>query len=392
MNLISQQLVRSYPDRDRMTSVALKSSGTFIALDDDEIIPLLAPLVTAVALVLLIACANVANLLLARGATRQKEIGVRLALGASRWRVIRQLLTESVLISALGSAAGLLLAVWAIRGIYPAVMSRLPIPTAMRESFALNLDLDYRVFGFALLLALVAGIASGLAPAWQSSRPDLTSSLKEEGSTFGSQRLSQSRLRSALVIVQVALCLTLLIGAGLLVRNLRMVETIDTGFQTKNLFSMAVGSVATETNQRDELEIRRQLADRLRSLPGVKSVSQAYRQPLTGMPPRTTIAVPGRSLSDGQPLRANYNFVSADYFETLGIHLVRGRVFTEQEVKANAPVVVISEATARRYWPGQDAIGQHIGIGVATTSDSTNKDSGKADDAPSKLPLFEVVA
>ena len=390
LSFISQQLAQSYPDKDRKTSIALKSGGTFITLDDDEIIPLLAPLVTAVALVLLIACANVANLLLARGATRRKEIAVRLALGASRWRVIRQLLTESVLISALGSAVGLLLAVWAIRAIYPAAMSRLPIPAAMRESFALNLDLDYRMFGFALLLALVAGIASGLAPAWQSSRPDLTSSLKEEGSTFGSQRLSQSKLRSALVIVQVALCLTLLIGAGLLVRNLRIVETIDTGFQTKNLLSVAVGSAATEANQRNELEIRRQLAERLRTLPGVKSVSQAYRQPLTGMPPRTSLVIPGRALADGQPLRANYNFVSADYFETLGIRLIRGRVFTEQEVKANAPLVVISESTARRYWPGQDAIGQHIGIGVASTS-NTNKDSAKADDATSQFPLYEVI-
>jgi predicted permease len=388
LSFISQQLTQSYPDRDRKTSITLRSAGTFITLDDDEIIPLLAPLVTAVALVLLIACANVANLLLARGATRQKEIGVRLALGASRWRLIRQLLTESVLISALGSAVGLLIAVWAIRAIYPAVMSRLPIPAAMRESFALNLDLDYRVFGFALLLALVAGIGSGVAPAWQSSRPDLTSSLKEEGSTFGSQRLSQSKLRSALVIVQVALCLTLLIGAGLLVRNLRIVQTIDTGFQTKNLFSVAVGS--KEPNQRNELEIRRQLAERLRALPGIKSVSQAYRQPLTGMPPRTSIVIPNRALADGQPLRANYNFVSADYFETLGIHLVRGRVFTEQEVKANAPVVVISESTARRYWPGQDAIGQHIGIGAASTS-NTNKDSAKADDAASQFPLYEVI-
>src|SRR5205085_10151364 len=176
-----------------------------------------------------------------------------------------------------------------------------------------------------------------------------------------SQHLMQSSLRNALVVTQVAVCLMLLVGAGLLVRNVRKVQTLDTGLETKNVFAVAASLRRTEQGQRDEREARRLLAEKLSALPGVQSVSQVYRQPLTGHPATTPVTLADHAAADNHPLTANYNFVSADYFNTLGLALVRGRAFTKQETDAGAPVVVISEATARRFWPGEDAIGKRIG-------------------------------
>jgi predicted permease len=367
MNVIAEQLAQAYPaERNRKTQIKLASGAAFVEINE-ELMPLVIPLLVAVGLILLMACANVANLLLARAATRGSEIAVRLALGASRWRVIRQLLTESVLLSALGGAAGWLMAIWTIDALYKLVMSRLPVPRALIESFALNLDPDYRIFGFALLASLIAGVAAGIAPALQASRPNLASALKDEGSTFG-QHLSQSRLRNTLVVIQVAMCLTLLVAAGLLVKNLQRVRTIDTGLETANVFTISAGLQAPQKGAVREAELCRQLAERLRSLPGVKAVSRATRQPLTGRPNRTRITLPGQARQDDQHLQANYNLVSPEYFDTLGIRLTRGRFFTEQETRANAAVVVISESTARRFWPGEDAIGKRIGVAGANES------------------------
>src|SRR5262245_3245854 len=383
MNVIAQQLARTYPDRNRKTQIKLASGAAFVEIN--EYMPLLVPLLLAVGMILMIACANVANLLLARAATRQKEIAVRVAMGASRWRLIRQLLTESVLLSALGGLAGLLISIWTLSALYPVVMARLPLPRTMIESFALNLDPDYRIFGFALLVSVVAGIVAGLAPALQASWPNLTSALKDEGSTFGSH-LSQSRLRNGLIVVQIAVCLTLLVGAGLLVRNLRKVQSIDTGLETVNVFTILAGLQSPQKDASRDTEIRRRLAARLRALPGVNAVSQAERQPLSGRPSSTRITLPGQAQENDRPLQASYNFVSPEYFETLGIHLRRGRIFTEQEVLAQAPVVVISEATAYRFWPHEEAIGKFIGIAAVLPP---NENSPATNAAP--LPQFEVI-
>jgi predicted permease len=382
MNVIAEQLARAYPaERNRKTKIKLADGATIVEMDE-EVMRLVVPLFVAVGLILLIACANVANLLLARAATRGSEIAVRLALGASRWRVIRQSLTESVLLSALGGVAGLLMTVWTVDALCPLVMARLPIPRAVVESFELNLDPDYRVFGFALLASLIAGVAAGLAPALQASRPNLISVLKDGGSTFGGH-LSQSRLRNALVVIQIAVCLTLLFAAGLLVRNLQKVRTIDTGIETANVFTISAGLQTPQKDAVREAELRLQLAARLRGLPGVKAVSQAQRQPLTGRPNRTRITLPGQARQDDQPLQANYNLVSPEYFDTLGIRLTRGRFFTEQETRANVPVVVISESTAHRFWPNEDAVGKRIGIATAPPSG--------ANESGVNLPQFEVI-
>lgn len=383
MSLIAQQLAQQYPGKNRKTSVITKSGASFINLDAKQL-PLIVPLLMAFGLVLLIACANVANLLLARAAMRQKEIGVRLALGASRLRVIRQLLTESTLIATIGGLAGLLAASWTLRLLYHVLLAQLPeFPPS------LNLEIDYRIFGFTLLVALSAGVAAGLAPALQSSQPDLTSALKDEGSAFG-QHLSQSRLRNALVVTQVAVSLALLIGAGLLVHNLQRAQTIDVGFEAQNLISVAVNlNTPSEQSVQQQVELRRRLAERLRALPGVKSVSQAFRQPSSGQLASTPITLAGQTIPEDRPLRANYNLVSSDHFETLGIRIIRGRSFTEQEANARTPVVVISEATAQKFWPGQDAIGQRLGIADAALDPHT--DSARGSRNATVFSSYEVI-
>lgn len=380
LSVIAEQLAAQYPSRERKTRVELSGAAVFVELTA-ELLPLVVPLLTAVGLILLIACANVANLLLARAAVRQKEMAVRLAMGAGRWRVIRQLLTESVLLSALGGAAGLLLAVWTLTALYPVVMSQLPIPKHLAASFALDLEPDYRVFGFALLVSFAAGIAAGLAPALQSSRPNLNQALKDEGSTFGAH-LSQSRLRNALVVTQFAVCLALLIGAGLLVRNLQKVRAIDTGLETSNVFSVAIGSSTPDA----EAELRRQLAARLKTLPGVKSTSLAFRQPLTGALPSTALALSGKAQLGNDAWRAGYNFVSPDHFATLGIRFTRGRAFSGADAQARGQFVVISEQAAHKFWPGEDPLGKRIGIGAALAAELNNAEVEAA-----VFPEYEVI-
>ena len=382
MNVIAERIARAYPDTHRKESITLSPGATFLTLEDNlkQLIP---PILTAIGLVLLLACVNVTNMLLARAVGRQREIAVRLALGASRMRVVRQLLTESVLLGAVGGATGLLLAVWAIHLIYPLVLAQLPVPPAMIEQFALDLSPDYRVFSFVLFVSLTAGIAAGLAPAMQSSRTNLIGALKNEGSPFGAH-LSQSRLRNALVVIQIAVCLTLLIAAGLLTRNLQKLRTIDTGVVSKNVFTINLSAQVTEPSRINELYDR--LANYLRAFPGVKSVSQAYRRPFAGPNITTPITIREQAPPTGHPLQANYNFVSADYFQTLGLRLTRGRSFTEQEALTKAPVVVISESTARRFWPGENPLGKHIGIGVMAP-----QSAGASGDATPNFPSYEVI-
>ncbi|HEV2835660.1 MAG TPA: ABC transporter permease, partial [Pyrinomonadaceae bacterium] len=257
VQLTTNRLAQEYPDENRKAVVNLVSAGTFVTLDED-LSALLLPLAIGFGLVLLVACANVANLLLARAIGRQKEIGVRLALGARRSRVIRQLLTEATLLALLGGAAGLLIAVWTLRTAYPIILSSLPIPE-LANGFALNLSPDWRVFAFTLALAAVTGAIAGLAPAIQMSRPDVITALKDETSQG---YLNKSRLRSSLVVVQVAVSLSLLIGAGLLAINARRLQHLDTGMNTSNVFSVAVAPA-------EKRSLKQELASRLRALPDV---------------------------------------------------------------------------------------------------------------------------
>jgi macrolide transport system ATP-binding/permease protein len=349
MMLFASQLDLAYPGQKTQIIVTL---GNF--LSDPErrgrAMGIAALLMAAVGLVLLIACANVANLTLARVATRQKEIAVRLALGASRLRLVRQLLTESVLIAVLGGAIGLLLAYWTVYALLAA--------TGLDQRFfALDITPDIRVFGYALLVSVLTGLTFGLAPALQATSPNLTSALKDEGGAFG-RRLSPSRLRDSLIVAQVTVCLALLITAGLLVRGLQRAQTLDPGFRAEHALAISLDLRQQGYDQSKGAIFHRQLIERLEAMPGVKSVSLASVIPFSGYSGGEIITE-----GDARQLFVYSNDVSPRYFETLGIPLLQGRNFSEQEMKDQTPVALINEAMARACWPGEQPIGKRFKSG-----------------------------
>jgi predicted permease len=387
MSALTEQLGREYPGANRKATVRLKRASGFASVDEEAAqIFLILPL--SVVLVLLIACANVANLMLARAARRQKEIGTRLALGATRLRIIRQLLTESLLIALAGGALGLLLTWWSLKVLYPALLAQSALPGNFLASLAIDLEPDYRVFGFTLLMALLTGVAAGLAPSLQASRPNLTQALKGEGSVFG-EHLSQSRLRNGLIVAQLACSLALLVSAGLLVRNLQKLQTIDTGFETARLFTVELDLGYARAQQTEDL--RQQLAARLRAAPDVQSVSRVSRAPLMGLAPQTAIALAGQT-EQAHLAEARYVFVSPNHLETLGVPLLSGRNFTEQEANGGARVVVLSAAAVRKLWPqftspGQ-ALGQALGIEAGELKPVAAPDTAAT---PARFPVYQVI-
>lgn len=394
LSTLTAQLAREYPGENRPgenrnVAVKLNRAPGFVSQDDEEgagQIFLILPL--SVGLVLLIACANVANLILARAARRQKEIATRLALGATRWRIIRQLLTESLLIASAGSALGLAMAWWTLSVLYPLLLSRFPISPTFRASMALNLEPDYRVFGFTLLMALLAGVVAGLAPAWQASRPNLTMALKGEGSVFG-EHLSQSRLRNGLIVLQLAFSLILLVSAGLLARNLQKLQNVDTGYETARLFTVEADLGVARAQQTENL--RQQLEARLRALPDVQSVSRTSHMPLSGQVAETAIALPGQTDATSL-LEARYDVVSPTHLETLGIQLLRGRNFTEQEANSGARVMVISAATVRKLWPHFNDVGQALGQSIGVQEGQSGQEGQSNDVAtPASFPVYQVI-
>jgi predicted permease len=381
------QIESEHPRENRKAAVKLQRAPGLVPVDEaGEAAQVFLILPLSVLLVLLIACANVANLMLARAARRQKEVSTRLALGATRGRIVRQLLTESVLIAAAGGALGLLLAWWALKILYPLFLSHLTLPVPFIDSLAINLEPDYRVFGFTLLMAVLAGVAAGLAPAWQASRPNLTTALKGEGSIFG-EHLSQSRLRNGLIVVQLAFSLMLLVSAGLLVRNLQKLQTIDTGFETERLFAVEVDLGAARARETETL--RQQLAARLSSRPDVQSVSRTSRAPLSGVAGDGLVALPGQTDAKNL-LEARYDIVSANHLATLGLPLLHGRNFTEQEATSGARVVIISAAMVRRLWPHFNDPRQALGLTIATQAGQTDVTEEDAT-TPARFPVYEII-
>ena len=302
-------------------------------------------------LVLLIACSNLANMLLARVASRQKEIGVRLALGAGRLRVMRQLLTESFLLAGLGGAAGVLLAWWSCEMFLPLLFARWGGGDFARMT--LSLTPDWRVLSFALLLSSFSGIIFGLIPALRATKPNLIAVIKEDSAAFGG-RLTRSWLRNGLVVAQVALCLALLIPAGLLLRRLAIALSADPGFETKKLL---VVFYSLELSGYDEGRLQlfhQQLQERLQGLPGVAKISPNF-----GFGGRATLVLPteqGESEKRFEP--APFRWVSSDYFGAIGTPLAQGRDFTAEEARTRAPVVIVSESTANRLWPNENPLGK----------------------------------
>jgi len=344
MTVLLSRLARARPEIDPKDSIhatpAQRSRGGFWRT--------LAMTMGATGAVLLIACSNIANLLLARAAGRQKEIGVRLCLGASRWRMIRQLLTESLLLAFLGAATGLLMARLSLDFI-----ARLVDPNA--DELAIYLTSDARVLAFTLLITLFSGIVSGLAPALRASRPDLISTIKDEGAAFG-QAFTRSRLRSGLVVAEVALCLVLLIPAGVLVRGLLHALAIDPGFETKRLLTLMSDLEWSGYDGPRAQQFQQELTARLKTAPGVQAVIPGY-SPFRG---RGGITLPEVETTDRQG--DNGCEVAPGFFAVTGIPLLRGREFTEEEARAGALVTVVSEATARRLWPDDEPIGKTLRV------------------------------
>lgn len=309
----------------------------------------------AVGFVLLIACANVANLLLARASGRQKEIALRSALGASRWRIIRQLLTESTLLALAGGALGVLIAFWGVDAFRVAN----PGDAARFAPGWYQLGINTDVLAFTIGLSLLSGLVFGLAPAWQASRPNLNTALKEGG------RLASGgthRLRSSLVVFEVALSLMLLVGAGLAVRSFLSLLRTSPGFDPENVLTMSL--VLPAARYKDEPQraaFYRDLVERVKALPGIQSAAAVNFLPLGGSNSSDAYLVEGvPEPLPGQENEGRYRVCTADYFQTMRIPVLRGRPFTEQDKAGSLPVAIVNETLARKHWPDGDAIGKRI--------------------------------
>ncbi len=323
--------------------------------------PALLVLLGAVAFVLLIACANVANLLLARASGRSREIAVRRALGASRWRIAQQSLTESLVLAICGGGLGVLVAIWTTSLLLAlAPKNLLPVE---------HIGVDLRIVLFLVAVSLLTAIVCGLAPALDAARADLSASMRESGRGMTGAR--GSRLRHFFAVAEIALSLVLLAGAGLLSRSFVRLTDVDPGFQPHNLLAMRIElSGAKYKEDAAAVAFFRQLLDRVRALSGVRAASMANAPPLQGPGPATDFTIVGRPAPAlGQENVTDVRVVDPDYFQTLGIPLLRGRTFTPREETVMSHVVVISQSLARAYFPDQDPIGRKLAIDMKLNND-----------------------
>ena len=352
LNVIAARIEKEYSESHAGTTMRL------VPLHEEvigKVRPILLVLLAGVGFVLLIACANVASLLLTRSLGRQKEVAIRSALGASRWRVVRQLLTESLVLSLLGGAAGLIVAYWSV----PALVSALPQNQLIAMPFLKTLGLDTRILLFSFGLSLFTGVVFGLAPSLQSSRLDLNEVLKEGGRTMAAG--ASHRLRSAMVVTEIALAVVLLVGAGLMMKSLLRLLQTNVGFQTDNLMTMTVVLPAakfTEANQ--IINVQQQLQDRLQSLPGVSSAGTIDILPLNGGNTSRFFVDGEPAPPPGQETEANVRVVSDTYFKTLGVPLLSGRMFDERDGPDKPGVVIIGKTLADRLFAGRDPVGRKL--------------------------------
>ncbi len=327
-------------------------------------------LMTVVGLVLLIACANVANLLLARAASRQKEIAVRLAIGAGRWRLVRQLLTESVLLAALGGVVGLVLAFWGT-DLLVALMA------SGRDAFSLSVTPSPRVLAFTAAVSLLTGVLFGLSPALRSTQVDLTPALKESAGTLPGVTQGKRGLRlglgKTLVVTQVALSLLLLVGAGLFVRTLTNLENVNAGFDQRNLLLFGIDPTQDGYKGQRLVGFYQELTRRIKSLPGVHSVTMSTSTLIGGGVSINSVSIPGYTPKPGQKnavgeLEAYFNRVGPNFFETLGIPLALGRTIGEGDTEAAPKVAVVNQTFARQFLSGGNPVGRRIGFGDEKTA------------------------
>lgn len=357
LNTIANQWASQYPDTNSgvgMRVVPLHDQVT------GKVRPALLLLLGAVGLVLLIACANIINLMLVRSASRQKEIAVRAALGAGRVRLLRQLLTESVTLSLLGGGAGILLGSWGVQALL--ALNPISIPQYNK------IGIDFTVLGFTLGASVLTGIVFGLAPAWQTLKFDLHSALKEGGRAAIADR-SQRRLSSLLVIAETAMAMVLLIGAGLLLKSFAHLLNVQPGFVTENVLTMQLGLPnAGYQDPQKRAAFLKQLETNLAAAPEVSSAGFVTRLPLMSALNNITsfLAIEGREVPPGERPEIDFRRASTGYFQTMGIPLLSGRLVTEQDVANNTSSVLINEAMAKRFWPGEDPVGRRISTANST--------------------------
>lgn len=350
LDVIAQRSNQQYPEHS--VSLAIHAARFFSSPEEREyLIPVSSVILVAFALVLMIACANVTNLLLARASVRQKEIALRLSLGAGRGRLIRQLLTESLLLSLSGGILGSIIACFSFTRLAGFVTSHLP---GNFPPIVINAAPDLRVLSYALLLTLVTSIAFGLVPALQSTRPALNSNMKADGSNVSGKRRGRLLLKT-LVGSQIAVCMVLLLAAGLLLRGLYYAQTVDPGFDIKYIATTFLNLRSQGYDQPRATQFMLRMTNTIRSLPGVSEVAQAECAPLAHDFSVDDFTLPGRS--DHIPIE--YNHVTPSYFSLTGIAIVRGRNFTSSET-LDAPGVIVTESTARRLWANRDPLGQTL--------------------------------
>jgi putative ABC transport system permease protein len=367
MNTLAQALEAQYPEANAGARVGIFTLHEQIL---GSIQPILLLLLGAVGLVLLIACANVANLLLARSAVRQKEIAIRLAMGASRWRLVQQMLTESTLLAVLGGALGVLWGQWGL----DLLLSAIPEPQLAAMPYLKDIGLDGGVLAFTFAVSLATGAICGLVSSVQSSHPDLQGSLRQDARSAGARRRG---LRDALVVAEVAVAIVLLVGAGLLLRSMFRVLDVDPGFKPAGLITMTVTLPSGRyTEDAQAVGIHDRMLEQVLALPGVEGVATDSKLPLTGWGNTARFRVDGRPIpAQGMEDEANIRTVSPDYFHVMGIPLVKGRAFGPQDRLDSPAVVIINRTLAEQVFPGEDAVGQRLVLTYAPN-----------------LPAMEVVA
>ena len=335
--------------------------GTFFHAGS-ELRPVIVLALTIVGLVLVIACANIANLVLTRVAVRQRELAIRVALGASTWRLARPLLAESLVLAAAGGITGLLLSAWTLRVLYPIGIAMLPFRWAR---VVLDVTPDVRVLLFTAGVSVLAGLMFGLAPLLHSSKQAVAAGLRDQAAIFG-LNIRSPRIRRALVIVQISVCVMLLATAALAVRSLQRTRSFDVGFSAAGVVYTSAELVRHGYSQASAAEFYRRLTARVRVMPGVRDVAKTTHVPLTGGVRREPLLPEGHDAA--APISSTFTAVSPGYFRTLGIAFVAGRDFTEEEATAGAPVAIISVALARRFWPAGEAIGRRVAVDGAHLS------------------------
>jgi predicted permease len=357
MNVIAEALAKQYPNDNG------KRFATYVVPEIEHIVgdtrPALLMLLAAVGCVLLIACANIANLTLARATKRNKEIAIRAALGAGRGRVMRQLLTESVLLAIVGGLFGLTISAFGVQVLLRFGPQNVPRLAQVR--------LDWHVLVFTLLLAVVTGLIFGLAPALHGSRTNLSESLKDRGQDPGAG--GQHRMRAALVVAETAIGLVLLVGAGLLIRSFYSLLHVNPGFDPHNVLTMRVDLPDSRYSEQQQINFYHDLLARVQELPGVVAAGGIFPLPLTTSDINVTFGMEGRPVPEAEEPSAGFRSVSPSYFQTMGIPLLRGRAFEERDNENSPPVVIINQEFARRYFPNEDPIGKRIKPGFAIHGD-----------------------